>query len=572
MKVADYIINFLADKGVDKIFVVYGAANGDLIDAFTRTDKTEYVCVMHEQAGGFAAEGYAKISGRPGVVIATSGPGGQNLVTPIANCYFDSVPCIFITGQVPTYVMRKDLDVRQVGFQETDIVSIVSPITKWAGTIHEPYKGIMDHAWNIATKGRPGPVLLDVPLDVQKSDILDSGGGLIVPVVEYSYTVQHVYDFIEDLSWAKKPVMLIGNGVRGAVKEFREVADRLKMPCFPTWNALDIVTSDFPWYGGRVGTYGGAGRNFGIQNCDLLLSVGSRLSGRVTGGSETQMELFAPKAVKYVVDIDPAYSQQKTQRIKIEHDIHCDAKLFFQILLESIRHVYSFRDWTETVMDWKKKYDPVKEEFYMQDAVHPYAFMRNLSRIMGKDDVLVGDCGGNLVVLSHAFETKYGQRILTNNGNSPMGFSFAAAMGCWFADPKRQVVCTIGDGGFNMNIQELQTLLNYGIKTKTFIMNNHVYGITKQFQETNFEGRMEACGPTGYKPPDFRKIVEAYGVRLFTIDNTSEMRSKIKDVLEYDGPVVCDVDMHDFHTYEPRISNWEDPIHDMYPHIELESV
>ena len=588
MKTADYVINFLADKGVDKIFVVYGAANGSLIDAFTRTDKTEYVCTMHEQAAGFAAEGYAKVSGLPGVAIATSGPGGQNFVTPIANCYFDSVPCIFITGQVPTYVLNIG-KVRQVGFQETDIVSVVKPITKYARLVpgSMDINWMLEKAWHKATTGRPGPVLLDIPLDIQKSE-MDPKPLITAAFDDHCYDIETAYDHIDeylhDLKHSERPVMLIGGGCRDAIEEFREVAMKLKIPCFPTWNALDIVTSDFEYYGGRVGTYGGAGRNFGIQNSDLILIVGCRLSGRVTGGSEEQIKSFAPNAKKYLVDIDNALLNQKSQRVETDVNICCDAKVFLSALSDHIiGFVKTHDEWATRVMEWKNKYDPVKGEYYApqlyeygikiisgKEYIHPYVFMRTLSLLMSKDDVLVGDCGGNIVALSHAFETKYGQRVLTNNGNSPMGFSFAAAIGCWFAPHKGNIVCTIGDGGFNMNIQELQTLVNYGIKTKTFILNNHVYGITKQFQETNFEGRHEACGPKGYKPPDFRKIVSAYGVKGIHIDPGDDLIGEITEVLEYDGPVVCDIDMHDFHAYEPRISNWDDPIHDMYPKLSRE--
>lgn len=226
-------------------------------------------------------------------------------------------------------------------------------------------------------------------------------------------------------------------------------------------------------------------------------------------------------------------------------------------------------------MTWKTKYDPVQPAFmekrgYVYEGkpyVHPYAFMRKLSRQMASDGIVVGDLGGVSVVCGHGYKARQAQRFVTNNGNAPMGFSFAGAIGCWFADPRRQVVCVIGDGGFNMNIQELQTLINYKVGIKTFILNNHIYGITKAFQETNFQGRTEACGPLGYSPPDFVKVSDAYGVKTFTISDNSEIEAKIAEVLAYDGPVVCDVNMHEFHAYEPRIFGWGTPIEDMYPYL-----
>lgn len=583
MKVADYVIQYLADQGIDKMFVVYGAANGDLIDAFTRTSHTQYVAVMHEQAGGFAAEGYAKISGKPGVAIATSGPGGMNLLTSMGNCFYDSIPCVFLTGQINTKFLRPDPSIRQVGFQETDIVGMATPVTKYAKLVLNPQdiRYELEKALWLCQNGRPGPVLLDLPMDVQKTEIDEATltGYDPTPAVQ-TYNTEtldfQIQGLVDDLAQAKRPCMLVGGGVRLADAQdlVRELAATLKIPCFPTWNALDIITSDFDWYGGRVGTYGGAGRNFGIQNCDLLLAVGSRISGRITGGNVSS---FARGAKKYVVDVDEALLQRKLQQLPFDVNVLCDAKMFIQRLLLTLnrngtkQHFPSWEGWMAQVRTWKEQYDPVRPEFFEnQEHVHPYAFMRVLSQKMGQTDILVGDCGGNIVVSNHSFETKYGQRNLTNNGNSPMGFSFAGAMGAWFADPSRRVVCTIGDGGFNMNLQELQTFLNYGVNVKTFILNNHIYGITKAFQETNFQGRAEACGPVGYNPPDFLKIVEAYGVKTVRIEDQINMADQIDQVLNSDEAVVCDVNMHEFHTYEPRIFGWKTPIEDMYPYLPRE--
>jgi len=580
IKVADYIINTLAEQGIDKMFVVYGAANGDLIDAFTRTAITEYVAVMHEQAGGFAAEGYAKVKGIPGVAIATSGPGGMNLLTSMGNCFYDSIPCVFLTGQINSQFLRPDPSIRQIGFQETDIVAMAAPVTKYAKMIvkAEDVRYEVEKALWLCQSGRPGPVLLDIPLDIQKAkiDVKQLVGFEPPAAASYDLDVvdRQIDKLLDDLRSSERPVILVGGGVRlaDAQDEVRELGRRLKIPCFPTWNALDIITSDYEWYGGRVGTYGGAGRNFGIQNCDLLLSIGSRISGRITGGN---VQSFARAAKKYLVEIDPAMVQRKFQQVPFDVNILCDAKVFTRRLLsvleQSRKPVPDRASWTERVMEWKRRYDPVRPEFFtQQERVHPYAFMRRLSEKMGASDILVGDCGGNIVVSNHAFETKYGQRNLTNNGNSPMGFSFAGAMGAWLADPSRQVVCTIGDGGFNMNPQEMQTFVNYGVKVKTFILNNHIYGITKAYQETNFQGRAEACGPKGYQPPDFIRLAQAYGIKTVSIANHPEMDSKIEAVLRYDGPVVCDVDMDEYHTYEPRIFGWKTPIEDMYPYLPRE--
>jgi len=585
MKVADFIVNHIAELGIKDIFEVYGAANGDIIDAFTRTNKARYVSVMHEQAGGFAAEGYAKISGKLGVAIATSGPGGHNFVTPIANCFYDSVPCLFITGQIKTEFMRPDLSIRQIGFQETDIAKIVEPITKYAKLVKNPLdiKYELEKAIFIAKSGRPGPVLLDLPINIQKANIDPDALMGFDPVPHTpNYNAakinEHLDMFLAELQKAKRPVIMVGGGVRlaGAADALLDTGKRLKIPIFPTWNALDVVPSDYEYYSGRIGTFGGAGRNFALQNSDLLLALGSRISGRITGGN---LSSFARAAKKYVVDVDEPALRKTFQQIPFDVNILCDAKLFLELLnakLDGI-NVPDFSAWVSTAIGWKNKYDPVLPEFFEENSnkgyVHPYAFVRLLSQEMQDGDVLIGDCGGNIVVTNHAFETKKGQRLITNNGNSPMGFSFSGAMGAWLASDKaHNVVCIIGDGGFNMNLQELQTVKNYGTKFKTFILNNHCYGITRQFQRTNFEGREEACGPKGYNPPDFVKICNAYGIKTFEIkkNSESEIRRMVRDVLNYDAPVVCDVDIGGWDSYLPRVVGWNTPIEDMEPYLPRE--
>ena len=582
MKVADYIVNYLSDIGIEDVFVVYGAANGDMIDAFVRNDKIRYISVMHEQGGGFAAEGYTKISGKIGVAMATSGPGGMNFVTPIGNCFYDSVPCLFITGQINSKFMRPDESIRQIGFQETDIVSIVKPLTKYAKTITNALdvKYELEKAIHMAMEGRPGPVLLDIPINIQKEDIdektlLGYDDGLKI-TYDVDMINRQIDTYIEDLKNSERPCLMIGGGVRlsGAVDELLKLGRELKIPMFPTWNALDIVCSDYEYYGGRIGTYGGAGRNFGIQNSDLLLAIGSRISGRITGGN---IHTFAREAKKYMVDVDKAGLQKKLQQVPFDECIYSDAKLFINLLVDKLKTVDlpSFDWWVDRVMGWKKKYDPVTDDMFKpRKYPHPYAFIRILSEEMSDNDIFIADCGGNIVVSNHAFETKVGQRYFTNNGNSPMGFAFAGGLGAALAaDKSKNVVCVIGDGGFNMNIQELQTLVNYNIPLKTIIMNNHIYGITKAFQETNYEGRMEACGPIGYNPPNFKDIVDAYKIPTMVVDDGSdydEVRKQIRVFLSVQGPVVMDLNCHEYHTYDPKIVGWETPIEDMYPYLDEE--
>ena len=583
IKVADYIIDFYAKIGVDKIFVVYGAANGHLIDAFSRNKKTDYVAVLHEQAGGFAAEGYAKVKGNkiPGVAIATSGPGGMNFVTPAGNCFYDSVPVVFITGQVNSNFLRPDPSVRQIGFQEADMCSIFKSITKYTKLVLDPssIKYELEYSLYLATNGRPGPVLLDIPVNIQSAEIdPDKLDGFKVPTLDINAISSDQLDsklekLFLDIQKSTRPVFLIGGGVKSAeaIDELHELGNILEIPMFPTWNALDVVTSDYKHYCGRVGTYGGAGRNFGIQNSDLLISIGSRVSGRITGGN---VKTFAREAKKYMIDVDPGVLKKEFQQVPFDENINCDAKIFINSFKDYlIKKKYKTETkknvWLKKCLEWKKTYDPVKQHYYKNtNIVQPYVFIRELSKKMKKNDIFVADCGGNIVTCNHSFETQKGQRYFTNNGNSPMGFSFSGAIGAFFADPSRKIVCVIGDGGMNMNIQELQTIKNYKIKIKTIILNNHIYGITKAFQETNFDGQSEACGPIGYSPPDFIEISKAYGMKTLTINNNSEIEEKINELLMSDESIVVDVNCHEYHTYEPRVIGWSTPIEQMFPYID----
>lgn len=346
MKLADYVITFLRDAGIKKVFVVYGSAIGDLVDAFTRVEGIDYICPFHEQAGAFMAEGYAKVSGEMGCAMATSGPGGINLLNGVANCFYDSVPCLFITGQVNSKFLKPNSSMRQLGFQENDIMAMAKPITKLAVMITEPLKikRILGEAIHIATESRPGPVLIDIPLDIQKADIdPDTLVGFYVPKPFPEYNDEYgdglvrkqIIGFIEDYKKSQRPVMLVGGGIWSAdcVREARELGERLRVPCIPTWNAIDAITSDYELYAGRIGTFGGDGRNFAIQNCDLLLCIGTRISGRITGGNPAS---FAPKAKKYIVDIDKYNLMPEYQQVQGDVNIYCNAKWFCQMMLEEL--------------------------------------------------------------------------------------------------------------------------------------------------------------------------------------------------------------------------------------------
>jgi len=572
IKVSDYILSFLEKKEIKNVFVVTGAAIADLIDAFDRNDRIKHVAMVHEQGASFASETQTKVSNQIGVTMVTSGPGGTNLVTGIANCWYDSIPNLFITGQIGSKFLKKDPLLRQTGFQENDIVSMVEPITKFAKIVKDAndIKYILEEAMFMATSGRPGPVLIDIPMDIQKQSIdKDSLVGFTPPVSNLKIEKSVIETILNKINTSKRPLILVGGGVRlsDAIDEMRSLAEILKVPCIPTWNALDIIDSNNEFYAGRVGTYGGPGRNFAIQNSDLLITIGSRISGRITGGSP---DTFAREAFKVIVDIDEVNLRSDLQIVKGDINVHSDAKTFIQLLINESKNttIKSHRTWLDKTKNWVEKYTAVIPEYYEEtNVVHPYVFISELSEVADANAIIVADCGGNVVVTNQTFKTQKDQRLCSSNGNSPMGYSFAGAIGAYFADPSKQIICIIGDGGFTMNTQELQTIKNYNIPLKVFIMNNHVYGIIKAYQDTNLDGRYIASGPEGYNPPDFVKVSKAYGVESWSINTPKELRDEIKNVLDFKGPIVCDVKMDNHITYEPRIFGWSTPIEDMYPYL-----
>ena len=381
MNFSDYFVNELS-KYTDYVFQVYGSASASLVDSFNRYDKPKLICTQHEQGAGFMMEGYTKVTGKIGVGLATSGPGGQNFVTPIGNCFYDSVPALFITGQVHSRFMRPNIDIRQRGFQETDIVSIVKPITKYAKLVTNAndVRYELEKSIDIAMSGRPGPVLLDIPLDVQKQDVdIAKLIGYTINNEQY-FNEEHIRifldSFLHDLIQAKRPVILIGGGVTPkCLSLLYGIMHKLRIPVFPTYNALDRVCSDNPFYGGRIGTYGGKGRNFGLQNCDLLLAIGSRISGRIIGG---QLNTWARDARKYLVNIDKSSLDVKYQEVPFDYNLHCDSYEFLRKLNNTTFNYHAGpQGWLEKCLEWRDKYDPVKSEFSdgYKDVIHPYAFL-----------------------------------------------------------------------------------------------------------------------------------------------------------------------------------------------------
>jgi acetolactate synthase-1/2/3 large subunit len=566
MIVSEYIVDFLVRKGIRDIFFIEGSACASIVVSVARNKKLRYFCPLHEQAGAFAADGYFKASRKMTAMLATSGPGGQNLLNGIAASFYDSCPGFYITGQVNSRFIKPTNKIRQHGFQENDIVSMAKPITKYAVMITsaKDIRYELEKAYYLATNGRPGPVLIDVPMDIQRA---------LVPKIlrKYSlpsgrpYELNKVSHCVKMLEKAQRPVVLLGGGVwlSGAVEDAKNLAKKLRnVPFYVTWNMMDYYDPDH--YCGKVGTFGGEGRNFGVQNCDLLLAIGSRISGRITGG---MVWTFAREAKKIIVDVDK--EEMKYQQVKGDLNICCDAKVFIRQLLKKVnpRNSKSDRLWMQRAKQWKLKYPVVREEYWKQNgSVNPYIFVKYLSSLMKRGDVLVHEAGGNCVVTSQAFEVKANQRVFSNNGNSSLGYALPAAIGACIAT-KKKVVCITGDGGMNFNIQELQTLKHYKLPVKVFIFGNQAFGITKAYRDTHFNSEYAGVDAShGVSFPDYVKVAEAYGIKALSIRDHKELNGKIKCILDAQEPVVCNVNMVGFYDYQPKLG-WGTPIEDQYPFL-----
>lgn len=547
-------MEFLVKNGMDKFFVFTGGAISHLIDsAYTcslKQSRIEPYCVMHEQAGSMAVDGYVRATGKLAAMAVTSGPGATNLVTGIACSYYDSIPGLYFTGQVRTYELKNDDTQRQWGFQETDIVSIIRPITKYAVTVTDPesIRYELEKALWLSTSGRPGPVLIDLPMDVQYSEIdpatLRSFDRNTYPAQSprnYREKIRVVADWIAQ---SRKPVLICGGGVRnaGAIHELRELADGYQIPVCATFNGIDSFDHSDSCYCGLIGTMGNAAANSLVNESDLVIAVGTRLSLRQV---RSRPDKFAVSGKLVHIDIDTGELEKK---VPTDLSIACDAKVFLEILLGDLKAktVPKFTQWTRSSRESFEKNAFFREEFLKEPFVHPYAFMKTLSYVMEENDILVADAGQNVMWAIQSFEVHGNQRLFTAAAHSPMGYSLPAAMGVAteYKDEVPHVVCTIGDGAIQLNIQELQTLYAYNLPVKIFVLNNHSYGAIMDYQDQALEGRYYASSTDfGYSIPDILGIAKAYKIKTYTIDTMENLHDKIREVIHTKGPVLCEVNL-----------------------------
>lgn len=574
MKLSDYLASFLVKNGIKHVFQIIGGASVHMVHSIAQTKGIDYICVQHEQAGAMAAESYSRITKNLGCAMATSGPGMTNLITGIGCAYFDSTPVIYITGQVNTNESKQGRKVRQIGFQETDIVEIVKPITKFAVQIKDPkdIRYYLEKAVYIAKAGRGGPVLLDIPMDVQRAQISLNKLRKFNPKELKSDTDntksvnRKIQKAFKTLKKAERPVVIAGGAIRytNRCEEFEKLVNLLQIPVVTTWSGIDTLPHDHPLYIGQIGVYGSRAANFTVQNSDCLISIGSRLDTRITGGKP---ETFARGASKIIIDIDRAELFKGSGLIP-DIPICADVKDVLPKFITKAKknRLSKNNEWINKTLTWKKKYPVVLDEWRKKkDFVDPYVFMEVLSKQLKNDAVIITDCGGNLTWTIQGLSLKRGQRLFSAMGNSPMAYSFPASIGACLALGKKEVICIIGDGGFQMNIQELQTLKYYNLPIKLFILNSRSYAIIKQFQEQYFDSNFIATEPsTGYSVPDFVKVIKAYGLQVEQIKNNQQLESKIKEVLETKGPIICDVWVPSNAKLTPKLE-YGRPIEDLSP-------
>lgn len=569
MNGSEYIAEYLHRLGVRHVYLMTGGACAFMIDAVARHSGIDYTCFLHEQSAAMAADAVWRVDGRLGVTMATSGPGAINLLTGIACSYFDSIPSLHITGQVnkresAAYLGAK---VRQAGFQETKIVEMARPITKYAVMVESAaqLKEELPKAVIIAMSGRPGPVLIDVPMNVQQEDMGDLADLIFdlptsVNGVEPAY-LKTVSDAVQKFfAGAERPLVLFGAGV-GLASVGDEVAAWLHatgLPYVASWNAMTYFDNTAEGYCGNIGVYGNRGANFITQNCDALLVLGSRLDNRQRSGNAAN---FAMGAKVHVIDVDGEELK------KYQADGYATTQLDLKDLPAALYAVPTPRlssVWTEYISEMRERYLGKDASTYAarHNSLSPYAVVQSLNEMIDEDAIVASDTGAALCWLFQSFMRKK-QTLFTAGGNSPMGYALPAAIAAKLERPDKQVICCMGDGGFQLNIQELQTLMHYGLDITIVVFNNGGFGIIKQFQDSYMQGRYEATG-RGYSLPDFGAVVQAYGLHYRRIERLEDLS---RDLFNQKGPMMLDVIVDANTLIEPKLEMGR-PINDQFPYVD----
>jgi len=579
VRLSDYVATCLVEHGVRHVFMLTGGGAMHLNDALGRAEGLDYICCHHEQALAMAAESYCRLSGRLAALNVTTGPGGINALNGVHGAYTDSIAMLVLSGQVKRETLRANAPVRlrQLGDQEADIVAMVTPITKFAALVSSPrdIRYLLEKALWLAETGRPGPVWLDIPIDVQSALIDPDALHGFDPVAEgygRDYAVPSEYGWLHGdelreaareviamLRQSKRPVLMPGSGVRIAKAHdlFLRVADKLGIAVAPAWNAQDVVDDDHPLYVGRPGTVGDRAGNFAVQRSDLLLVLGCRLNVRQISYN---FAAFAPEAKKVMVDVDAAELAKPT--LSIDLPIHADLKDFLEVLVEELEDYQPLPEHAAYVawgQDRRRRYPSVLPEYWdARGLVNPYCFVETLFEALDPGEVIVMADATAAVVTVQVAKLKQGQRLYSNSGAASMGYDLPATIGAWHAMPasKTRIICLAGDGSIMQNLQELQTIVGQRIPAKIFLYNNSGYHSIRQSQQAYFDGFSVGCGPdSGITFPDFAKIAAAFGLAFTRVSEHGDMGRAIEQTLSADGPAICEIMVDKGQNFAPKVSS-----------------
>lgn len=588
MKLSDYVLDFVARQGVGHVFFLPGGGAMHLNDSLGRCPGVEYVAVQHEQAAAVAAEAYARVANRLGVAMVTTGPGGTNAVTGVAAAWLDSTPVLFISGQVKRADLRRDPQLRQLGVQEIDIVAIVAPITKYAVTVLEPesIRFHLEQALHLARSGRPGPVWIDIPLDVQAAHVEVETLRGFVPAAEDRLMADVdlracAEQTIDLLNASERPVILVGNGVRLSAGEalFEEVADWLEVPVLTTRLGVDLLPAAHPLCFGMPGGIASRAANFTLQNSDFLLALGARLDLQLLAYAP---ERFARAARKVVVNIDPA--ELRRLGAFIDLGIAADAGAFLAELraLGGRLRRRDRTEWLARCRYWQARYPFVREEQRRQTAgISMYAFADLLADLLdARDVILPGSSGFAAEIFLTAFKCKRGQRVFHNKGTGAMGLAQPAALGACLGSGRRRTVCVDGDGGFAMNIQELETIRRLELPIKFFVINNNGYASIRASQSNHFKLLVGADPTSGLSLPDCVSVARGYGLSVQRIDSPENLTKALQAVLDEPVPSVCEVVVLPDEPRIPRLASvirpdgsiTSRPLEDLFPFLDREEL
>ena len=563
MKVSDLIFNYVASLGVKHVFYLPGGGAMHLDDSLGYNKRLKPICMLHEQACSIAAEAYARISGNFGVCVVTSGPGSTNAITGLVGAWLDGTPVIFISGQAKRADLVNNQKIRQFGIQEVNIVELVKSVTKYAVQIQDPEMILYElgKAIAIARDGKPGPVWIDVPLDIQASKV-EEKNLRHYPVLFYTHECKDadVMETIELLNKSKRPLVLLGHGIRQAkaIPEMQKLINKLHVPIMTTWNGVDLIEDSNPLFFGRPGAVGHRHANFIQQNADFVLTIGTRLNLLSTG---YDFGSFLQKAKHVMVEIDA--NEMKKCSVHPYLAVHADAKSFLSKMLESSDKIKKKerKEWWEYCKAMKKKYPLfIKEQIPAGQGINTYDLVNSITdRMTGKDIFQFTSSGTGADISMYSFRIKKGQRAFLTKGLASMGFDMSACIGSCLAGKGRRTVCITGDGGFLMNVQELATLKKLNLPIKIFILCNEGYGMIYNSQVGNFK-RLEGCTPdSGLPMPDIKSVVKGFKVKCFDLSDSRKLDKTVEDVLGYDGPAICAVKVYIGQKILPRQTNYMKP-------------